>query len=88
VSGPFFRAFLRTVAVAVVLWHANPATWAFQIRGIFRAVVVVDDLDATLKEPDTRKVDIAFRVFSDDALADRTFAIRDNSGNMIQVFGK
>jgi hypothetical protein len=25
-DGPFFRAFLVTVAVAVVLWHANPAT--------------------------------------------------------------
>jgi hypothetical protein len=40
------------------------------------------------KELGARKVDIAFRVFSDDALAYRTFAIRDNSGNMIQFFGK
>jgi hypothetical protein len=88
VSGPFFCAFLRTVAVAVVLWHANPATWAFQIRGIFRAGVVVDDLDAAFQELEARKVDIAFRVFNDNALAYRTFAIRDNSGNMIQFFGK
>ena len=76
-------------ADAMALRAAAPAlSRVFQIHGIFKAGVVVDDLDATFQELEARKVDIAFRVFSDDALAYRTFAIRDNSGNMIQFFGK
>lgn len=60
----------------------------YQIHGIFKLGIVEDDLDATLKELEARHVDIAFRTFSDEALAYRTFAIRDNSGNFIQFFGK
>jgi catechol 2,3-dioxygenase-like lactoylglutathione lyase family enzyme len=76
-------------AEAMALRAAAPAlSRAFQIHGIFKAGVVVDDLDAAFQELEARKVDIAFRVFNDNALAYRTFAIRDNSGNMIQFFGK
>jgi hypothetical protein len=63
-------------------------TRAFEIHGIFKSGVVVPDLDATLKALEARNVDIAFRIFSDAALALRTFAIRDNAGNFIQFFGK
>jgi hypothetical protein len=74
VSGPFFRAFLGTVAVTMLLWHANPVTVHAEDAATprFKAIVF----------------DIAFRIFTDDGRASRTFAIRDNSGNMIQFFGK
>jgi hypothetical protein len=45
-------------------------------------------VDATLRELEQRKADIAFRTFPDAALGYRTFAIRDPSGNVIQFFGK
>jgi len=32
--------------------------------------------------------DVAFSMFHDDALAYRTFAVRDNAGNVLQFFGK
>jgi extradiol dioxygenase family protein len=76
-------------ADAMPLHRAAPAlTQSFQIYGIFKAGIVVDDVDATLKELEARKVDVAFRIFKDDALGLRTFAIRDNAGNVIQFFGR
>ena len=58
------------------------------MHGIFKSGIVVDDLDATFKELNARKVEIAFPIFADSALAIRTFAVRDNSDNMLQFFGK
>jgi catechol 2,3-dioxygenase-like lactoylglutathione lyase family enzyme len=74
---------------AMPLNSAAPTlTRTFQIHGIFKWGVVVDDLDAALKELEARHVNIAFRILSDDGLAYRTFAIRDNAANIIQFFGK
>ena len=74
---------------AMPLRQAAPTlTRTYQIHGIFKAGIIVDDLDATLRELERRKVDIAFRTFTDAALDYRTFAIRDPSGNFIQFFGK
>jgi catechol 2,3-dioxygenase-like lactoylglutathione lyase family enzyme len=74
---------------AMPLSSAAPTlTRTFQIHGIFKWGVVVDDLDAALKELEARHVNIAFRILSDDGLAYRTFAIRDNAANIIQFFGK
>ena len=67
---------------------APPRTRAFEVHGIFKWGITVADLDAAFKELEARKVDVAFRVFADAGLGLRTFAIRDNSGNMIQFFGK
>ena len=76
-------------ADAMPLRQAAPSlSRNFQIHGIFKSGVVVDDLDATFKELTARKVEMAFPIFTDEALAVRTFAIRDNSGNLIQFFGK
>ena len=76
-------------ADAMPLRQAAPSlSRSFQIHGIFKSGVVVDDLDATFKELTARKVEMAFPIFTDEALAVRTFAIRDNSGNLIQFFGK
>lgn len=76
-------------ADAMPLRQAAPAlSRSFQVHGIFKAGIVVDDLDETFKELNARKVEMAFPIFADEALAIRTFAIRDNSGNLIQFFGK
>jgi catechol 2,3-dioxygenase-like lactoylglutathione lyase family enzyme len=76
-------------ADAMPLTRAAPAlSRAFQVHGIFKSGIVVDDLDATFTELNARKVEIAFPIFADAALATRTFAIRDNSGNLLQFFGK
>ena len=63
-------------------------TRSYQVHGIFKAGIVVSDLDASLRELEARHVDIAFRPFTDDALGVRSFAIRDNAGNFVQFFGK
>lgn len=74
---------------AVALQRVDPnLTRAYQVHGIFKSGLVVDDLDATLKELEARGVNVAFSIFRDDALAYRTFAVRDNAGNFLQFFGK
>jgi lactoylglutathione lyase/glyoxylase I family protein len=71
------------------LRQAAPAlSRTFEIHGIFKTGLVVDDLDATLAEFRRRSVDVAFETFQDEALGYRTFAIGDNAGNFIQFFGK
>jgi catechol 2,3-dioxygenase-like lactoylglutathione lyase family enzyme len=76
-------------AEAMPLTVAAPAlTRSFQVHGIFKAGIVVADLDATFRALEARHVDVAFRTFRDDAIAFRTFAIRDNAGNLLQFFGR
>ena len=59
-----------------------------ELHGIFKAGVVVDDLDSTLNELKSRGVTIAFETFYDKSMDCRMFAIRDNNGNILQFFGK
>jgi catechol 2,3-dioxygenase-like lactoylglutathione lyase family enzyme len=66
---------------------APSASRVYEIHGIFKTGLIVDDLDATLAELRRRSVDIAFATFKDEALGYRTFAVRDNAGNFIQFFG-
>ena len=58
------------------------------VHGIFKAGVIVDDLDklvATFKE---RGVEIAFGPYPSRADQRSNVIIKDNSGNLIQFFGK
>lgn len=66
----------------------HPAGAAHLVRGFFKAGIVVNDLDAALRELERRHVTIRFRPFADEALGYRTFAIADNEGNIVQFFGK
>ena len=61
---------------------------SYLVHGIFETGIVVDDLGRALALLRRRGVEFVFEPFADSALAYRTFAIRDNSGNVIQVFGK
>jgi catechol 2,3-dioxygenase-like lactoylglutathione lyase family enzyme len=66
----------------------HPAGAAHLVRGFFKAGIVVNDLDAALRELERRHVTIRFRPFTDEAMGYRTFAIADNEGNIVQFFGK
>ena len=60
-----------------------------QVQGIFKAGLLVDDIDATFRELKARNVEIAFGMFPAKAETPyKNFAIRDNSGNLIQFFGQ
>jgi catechol 2,3-dioxygenase-like lactoylglutathione lyase family enzyme len=61
---------------------------ALLAHGIFKAGLVVENLDKTLEELKARNVQIAYGPYParDGAMAN--FIIKDNAGNLIQFFGK
>jgi catechol 2,3-dioxygenase-like lactoylglutathione lyase family enzyme len=62
---------------------------SIDVHGIFKSGLIVDNIDAVFKELKARNVEIAFGMFP--AKPDspyKNFAIRDNSGNLIQFFGR
>jgi catechol 2,3-dioxygenase-like lactoylglutathione lyase family enzyme len=58
-----------------------------QIHGILKAGIFVDNLDAVSSELKSKNVTFAFETFYDASMNCRMFAIRDNSGNILQFFG-
>ena len=58
------------------------------IHGIFKSGLFVEDLDKTLASLKARNVEIAFGPFPAKENGMKNFIIRDNSGNLIQFFGK
>ena len=71
---------LRTVAPAV--------THTTLVHGIFKAGVVVEDFDRTLATLRERGVDIAIGPFPARDGQRANVIVRDNSGNLIQFFGR
>ena len=61
---------------------------ALFLHGLFKAGVVVDDFDRTLAVLKARRVEIAFGPFPARANQRANVIIKDNAGNLIQVFGK
>jgi catechol 2,3-dioxygenase-like lactoylglutathione lyase family enzyme len=57
-------------------------------HGIFKAGLVVDDLDRTLNALKARGVSIAIGPFPARDKIKSNFLIRDNAGNLIQFFGR
>jgi catechol 2,3-dioxygenase-like lactoylglutathione lyase family enzyme len=57
-------------------------------HGIFKAGLLVDNLDKTLAAVKARKVPIAYGPYPAKPNAPANFIIRDNAGNLIQFFGK
>ena len=73
---------------AMPLAKAAPSlTAAYQVHGLFKAGVVVDDFDATVATLRARDVAIAFGPFPASATQRANVIIRDNAGNPIQFFG-
>jgi len=58
------------------------------VHGIFKAGVIVDDLDKMIAVFKERGVEIAFGPFPSRPNQRANVIIRDNSGNLIQFFGK
>jgi catechol 2,3-dioxygenase-like lactoylglutathione lyase family enzyme len=58
------------------------------VHGLLKAGLFVNDLDDTLSALKSRNVTMAFQMFYDKSMDCRTFAIRDNNGNILQFFGK
>lgn len=67
---------------------AAGAKAAHQLHGIFKAGFTVADLDAMYAYVRARHVEIAYDLTRAKDVPMRTFTIRDNSGNLIQFFGK
>jgi catechol 2,3-dioxygenase-like lactoylglutathione lyase family enzyme len=66
---------------------APTATEAHQIHGIFKAGLVVDDLDATYAKLKQLGVDIAYGIMPAGDASMRSFIVRDPEANLIQFFG-
>src|SRR5262245_251309 len=56
-------------------------------HGVYKAGFVVKDFETTVQELRTRGVTIAFGPFPPQANQRANVLIRDNSGNLIQIFG-
>ena len=61
---------------------------ALLVHGLFKAGLVIENLDKTLAELKARNVPIAYGPFPARADAMANFIIKDNAGNLIQFFGK
>lgn len=57
------------------------------LHGIFKAGILVDDFDKTLATLKARNVEIAFGPFPSKENGMKNVIIRDNAGNLIQIFG-
>jgi catechol 2,3-dioxygenase-like lactoylglutathione lyase family enzyme len=73
---------------AVPLRSAAPAiTRNFLVHGVFKAGIIVDDLDRTIDRLRARGVAIAVGPFPATSERRANAIIRDNAGNFIQFFG-
>ncbi len=77
-----------TVELVQLAAAAADAREAQLTHGIFKAGVVVDDLDRTLNALKARGVPIAIGPFPARDKIKSNFLIRDNAGNLIQFFGR
>ncbi|HKE31186.1 MAG TPA: VOC family protein, partial [Candidatus Angelobacter sp.] len=73
---------------AVPLSKAGGAKDNPLVHGMFKAGVIVDDFDKALAMIKARNIPIAFGPFPARLNQRANAIIRDNAGNLIQVFGK
>jgi catechol 2,3-dioxygenase-like lactoylglutathione lyase family enzyme len=67
---------------------APSVTGAPFVHGIFKAGIIVEDFNETLAVLKSRGVDIAFGPFPARDAQRANVIIRDNAGNLIQLFGR
>jgi catechol 2,3-dioxygenase-like lactoylglutathione lyase family enzyme len=74
---------------AVPLSKAAPAiTHTTLVHGVFKTGIIVENYDATLAALRARGVEIAIGPFPAHDGQRANFIVRDNSGNLIQFFGR
>ena len=67
----------------------NPAMNEAQlVHGIFKVGIVVEDFEETMARLRDREVEIAYGPFPEGADQRANVLIRDNAGNLIQIFGE
>jgi hypothetical protein len=74
----------RDTAVPGPCGTADPS----QCHGLFKVGLLVTDLDKTLEKLAARGVPVAFGPFPAQPNQRANAIIRDNAGNLIQLFGK
>lgn len=67
---------------------ATAAPGVKEVHGIFKVGVIVDDFDKTLAILRARGVDIAYGPYPRQENQRANVIVRDNAGNLIQLFGK
>jgi hypothetical protein len=67
---------------------APEAAEAHLIHGIFKAGMIVDDLDGLYAGLQQRGASIAYDIMPAKDVAMRAFIVRDPEGNLVQFFGK
>jgi len=60
---------------------------SYQVHGIFKAGLIVDDFDKTLAVLRSRGVEIAIGPFPATATQRANVIVKDNAGNLLQFFG-
>jgi catechol 2,3-dioxygenase-like lactoylglutathione lyase family enzyme len=74
---------------AVPLSKAAPAIKEhILLHGLFKAGIIVHDFERTLEALKARHVEIAFGPFAARANQKANAIVRDNAGNLIQIFGR
>jgi catechol 2,3-dioxygenase-like lactoylglutathione lyase family enzyme len=58
------------------------------VHGFFKAGMIVDDLNGTLAKLRARGVQVAYGPYPASATQRANVIVRDNAGNLIQLFGK
>lgn len=73
---------------AMPLNKAAPGVDAsYRVYGFFKAGIIVDDFDGTVRQLRARGVEIAMGPFPKTATQRANVIVRDNAGNYIQFFG-
>ncbi len=84
-AGTFLELLEHPTAKARTAWHPD-AKESFDVRGIFKAGIVVEHLDRLLQTLRDRKVEIRHGPFDIPELKVRSFIAVDPDGNLLQFF--
>jgi hypothetical protein len=80
---------LLELARAVPLSKAAPSVHEAElVHGIFKAGIIVEDFDATVAVLRSRGVEFAFGPYPAREGQRANVIVRDNTGNLIQFFGR
>jgi catechol 2,3-dioxygenase-like lactoylglutathione lyase family enzyme len=86
-DGAFLELLEHPTAKARTAWHAD-AKEAYDVRGIFKAGLIVERLDGLLQTLRERQVEIRHGPFDIPELKVRSFIAVDPDGNLLQFFGR
>jgi catechol 2,3-dioxygenase-like lactoylglutathione lyase family enzyme len=67
---------------------AAPGKAANMVHGFFKAGIIVDDLNGALAKLKARDVEIAYGPYPASATQRANAIVKDNAGNLIQLFGR